>query len=321
MNSKSLSWVVLPLFLIGCGGGGGSATSSTPPASITSTPETVEETSTTETPTTYTGIFLDSAVEGLTYTTESSSGLTNENGEFTYQLDENIEFSIGGITFPAIPAKSVITPLDVFNTQDLNHTSVVNTLRLLQTLDLDGNAENGIQISTEVRELAELVSVDFSSLDFDTVVEALVQMSGNINQQLISSEVAIFHFETTLAALNNQNMENCDKTHSRVGYFGSFSTIAHNVSGRAEIIDDCTIRITEFSYDGGGPVVYFYAGNDHDYSSDEAFLMGPKLNGTVFENDEIIIRLPNNKTLDDFNSLSVWCVEFTASFGELIFTP
>ncbi len=55
----------------------------------------------------------------------------------------------------------MITPLNVFNSEDINQAEVVNTLRLLQSLDTDGDADNGIQISAEVHSAAMGLSIDF----------------------------------------------------------------------------------------------------------------------------------------------------------------
>ena len=115
---------------------------------------------------TLTGQFIDSAVEGLHYETESQQGNTNERGEFNYRPGENIIFSIGSIIFPSTPVNRVITPLDIFQTNDINNLSVVNMLRLLQSLDADGNADNGIKILQIVHTLAQGLSIDFAATDF-----------------------------------------------------------------------------------------------------------------------------------------------------------
>jgi hypothetical protein len=300
--------VFIAFCTVSCGGGGGSSSS-------TQTP--IVETQ----PTVFTGMFLDSAVEGLSYETLTNSGLTNAKGEFTYQANENVIFSIGDIAMPTVIANSVLTPLDVMNTDNVNHPSVVNVLRLLQSLDEDGIADNGIKIPAVALELAQGLTVDFASADFESQVANLVQMSGGVHQQLISTEDAIYHFQMTLATLSNQSITNCPKTHSKVGYYGSFETIAHNVSGRAEFIDDCTIKITEFNYDGGGPEVFFYGAVDHKYAESDAFSIGQKINGIVYSNDEVILRIPNDKTLDDITGISVWCSDFNANFGQVTFTP
>ena len=272
-------------------------------------------------PTTYTGIFLDSAVTGLNYKTASQNGQTNGLGEFTFQEDEMITFSIGGIELPSTPGALYLTPLELYQTNDINKIEVVNLLRLLQSLDLDGDASNGIEITESTHQLAANLNIDFSASNFDQQVTELVSQSGAANQELISATMAIEHFQLTLSQISNNNLTTCTTTHEKVGHSGFFNTFAHNVSGKATIIDDCTIEITQFSYDGGGPDVYFYGAKNHQYANEEAFPIGQQINGKTFDNASIIIKLPQNKSLDDLSGLSVWCVDFAANFGQMEFTP
>lgn len=269
----------------------------------------------------YTGVFLDSAVEGLSYKTASQSGKTNNVGEFVFQSDELITFSIGSITFPEIKAGLLITPLDVFNTSDINNSEVVNLLRLLQSVDTDGDASNNIQISEEIHSLATGLILNFSDENFDILVNDLITMSGLVSQQLISAQQAIDHFQLTLNQINGVSNIVCEKTHSMVGYSGFFETFNHNVAGKATIIDDCTIEITQFDYDGGGPAVYFYGAIDHVYDGIGAFAIGEKINGQIYDNADITLKLPQKNTLDDLTGLSIWCVDFNANFGQMTFTP
>lgn len=300
------------LCITACGGG--------------SSPETTEEVITPPAPTpsppiTYTGVFLDSAVEGLAYNTPSHSGKTNAAGEFTFQAGEQITFSIGSITLPTIPAEILLTPFELFNTNDINNVNVVNLLRLLQSLDVDGNPINNIQISDDAHQFAQGLTIDFNDDNFEALVTALITMSGSVNLQLVSAQRAIDHFQQTLNQLSNDNITSCEKTHAMVGYSGYFETYHHNVAGKATIIDDCTIEITQFDYDGGGPEVYFYGAISHNYSDPSAFAIGHRLSGQAFDNAELTIKLPQNKTLDDLTGLSVWCVDFNANFGQMTFTP
>jgi hypothetical protein len=310
MHTKLLTSLILSVSLISCGGGSDNASTNTPVAA----PATVA-------PTTYAGLFLDTAVEGLTFTTDSRQSKTNIDGAFTFQTNEEIVFSIGDIQFPSIPAKSFITPLDIFDTKDINQIEVVNMLRLLQSLDIDGDPSNNIKISDAAHELAVGMTVDFSSDDFEQQVSNLVEMSGSVHKQLITTDMAIDHFQQTLSAIDSQAISNCTSTHAKVGHSGFFETFAHNVSGKATIIDDCTIEISQFNYDGRGPIVYFYGAKDHDYAGENAFLLGQELSGTVYSNDQLIIKLPEGKTLDDLTGLSVWCIDFNADFGHMTFTP
>lgn len=307
MNIRNLVFIFITILLAGCGGGGSESPEIKAPA-VVITPE----------PTIYTGVFLDSAVENLNFSTESGSGTTNENGEFSYQLNEKITFSIGAIEFPSVDAAAIITPLTIFDTQDMNAVAVVNLLRLLQSLDVDGDASNGIDIPSAAHDLADALMVDFSDADFDNKVATLIEMSDVLNQQLITAEDAVYHFQQTLG---NQDISSCEKTHNKVGQNGFFSTIAHNVAGKARIIDDCTIEITQFDYDGGGPEVYFYAAVDHGYASENSFSVSQKISGQVYDNVSFLLKLPANKTLDDLTGLSVWCVDFNVDFGHVEFTP
>lgn len=120
------------------------------------------------------------------------------------------------------------------------------------------------------------------------------------------------------------NQSSCsDADHSKVGQTMSFSTLAHDVMGSAEIIDNCTIKVSGFSYDGTGPAVYFYAGVNGQYSSRNGgagFAIGTQLvEGTAYNQDSVILKLSSPSVLDDFNGLSVWCVDFDVSFGDGLF--
>jgi hypothetical protein len=270
---------------------------------------------------TYTGIFLDSAVAGLNYKTASQTGKTNELGEFNFQKNETITFSIGGIEMPSTLVRLYITPLSLYQTQDINQIEVVNLLRLLQSLDSDSDTNNGIEIAESVHQLASSLNIDFAASDFEQQASELISQSGVVNPVLISAEAAIVHFQETLNEISNNNLKVCTTEHEKVGHSGFFNTLAHNVSGKATIIDDCTIEINQFSYDGGGPDVYFYGAKEHQYDGIQAFPLGQQINGQTYNNASIIIQLPKNKSLDDLTGLSVWCVDFSANFGQMEFTP
>jgi hypothetical protein len=278
-------------------------------------------TPTTPTVTLYTGQFFDSAVTGLNYKTASQSGQTTDLGEFSFQTDEMITFSIGGIELPSTLASLYLTPLDLYQTTDINQVEVVNLLRLLQSLDADGDASNGIEITETAHQLAADMTLDFSASDFSEKVTELISQSGAVHQTLIPAAMAIEHFQLTLNEISNNQLTSCTTTHEKIGHSGFFSTFAHNVAGKATIIDDCTIEISEFYYDGGGPDVYIYGAVDHQYSGDSAFPIGQRINEQVFNNATFTIRLPINKNLDDLTGLSVWCVDFAANFGQMEFTP
>jgi hypothetical protein len=187
--------------------------------------------------------------------------------------------------------------------------------RLLQTLDLDGMPGNGITITDDMHNQAVGVTVDFASTEFDTQVMDVVANSGAAYTSLISAKAAVDHLNLTLDNMSNSG--SCDSQTSKVGYVGSFSNLAHDVSGSAKVIDACTIEITMFNFDGQAPNVRFYAGNGGMFTGDDAFAIGRRLDGQRYVGETIILSMPAGKTVDDFDSLSVWCIEFTVDFGSL----
>ena len=154
------------------------------------------------------GVFLDSAIAGLSYETETLSGETNENGEFRYREGETIAFSIGDIELGNAPGAPILTPLDLVEHTHLIHNPlpdndiVVNMVRFLQTLDQDGDPGNGIVITDAVHTSATATTIDFSSdiADFesDTAVLDFLAVATNTGVLVDASE-ALAHFETTLS--------------------------------------------------------------------------------------------------------------------------
>jgi hypothetical protein len=105
----------------------------------------------------------------------------------------------------------------------------------------------------------------------------------------------------------------CAKTNAKVNQVAVLSTLAHAVSGRAKVLDDCTIEITNFNYDGGGlATVYAYGAIGGRFTS--GFAIGPNLRGTVYTNQTLTLKLKAGD-LDKLDSLSIWCEDAKADFG------
>lgn len=112
----------------------------------------------------------------------------------------------------------------------------------------------------------------------------------------------------------------CAKTHEKVGWTAELEEKAHNVGGTAEIIDNCTVEIRNFTYDGGGIVVEIYgAANPGEFSG--GFSMSSDLvRSEPYEGETLTFTLPDGKTLDDLGAISVWCVDADVDFGSGEFT-
>jgi len=108
----------------------------------------------------------------------------------------------------------------------------------------------------------------------------------------------------------------------RTGAQATLATYAHNVSGTATIVSSNSIRVDNFHYDGGGPAVYFYLGtNDTDLAYTQGTYIGPLLTGTSYTGQSVTVSLPPGQSLDGYNALSVWCVDFSVNFGSGTFQP
>lgn len=99
-----------------------------------------------------TGIFVDSAVEGLFYRTPTRSGFTNVKGEFEYLAGETVSFYVGKLKLGSAEGVPVMTPITISSEKDatIYTKEVQNMAALLQTLDIDGNPDNGIKLVPEV---------------------------------------------------------------------------------------------------------------------------------------------------------------------------
>ena len=106
----------------------------------------------------------------------------------------------------------------------------------------------------------------------------------------------------------------CGSTHPLVGRSLTFVEKSHDVGGTATVVDDCTLRFDDFSFDGGGIDVRIYGGQNGNY--DNGPNMSINMVGSAFDGGSAILRLPEGTTLDDFDGLSVWCVPVGFSFGD-----
>ena len=124
------------------------------------------------------GRIIDSPVQGLRYVTSpgSRAGITNVNGVFDYLPSDAVSFSIGSLMLGNVPGAPLVTLLDLVDgaraaadsgaTLDevfASYPQVLNIARLLQSLDVDGDSSNGIQVPFEANAIAANYA---SQLDF-----------------------------------------------------------------------------------------------------------------------------------------------------------
>lgn len=179
---------VVAALLIACGGGGSDGGND--PGII---PETV-----------LTGVLTDAVVAGVSYSTATQSGITNPSGQFSYKSGEMVTFFIGDTQLGPVAAGPVITPLTFAGTIDVTDQQVTNIVRLLMTLDADGNPDNGIQITegTRIAATGALIDFDVPVADFasELSVVALIAGADTPNTSLVNVTDAQTHLTNTLAS-------------------------------------------------------------------------------------------------------------------------
>ena len=146
---RLVSIIAFGIMIVGCGssGGGGETQAGNPDL---------------------TGIFIESAVEGVNYTTSSGlTGTTDSSGTFTYKAGDLVSFNLSGIFLGQARGASEITVLDIVGANQPSNSQInewlsdsemnngenalikraLNISLLLQTLDEDSDPNNGIEIT------------------------------------------------------------------------------------------------------------------------------------------------------------------------------
>ncbi len=242
---KLLISTLLIITFTGCGGGGSSGGSGVVTA---------------------TGVFKDSNVSGLSYVSGSQSGVTGSDGSFTYEVGQLVTFSIGGITIGTTKGKSVITPIDLVSGGNTNTAEVQNIIRFLMMLDHDGDPSNGIDISPEVRSVADTwEQVNFAttnlSTEVATIIPHVISADGG-SHALPDANTAKAHLEGTLR---------CTYAGAYKGTFsggdnGTFGMLVDATDGSVVGIAYSTQHVQLYTFSGMTPISYdqnvtFISGN------------------------------------------------------------
>lgn len=192
MINKFIS--ILSIFIfIGCGGGGNTSSdkNSNSAQNITSR-------------------IIDSAISGIFYECAEQSGLTDINGEFTCKENTTVSFKIGGIFLGTIFLTSkydYITPAILYNLDNTNISDnrIINFIQLVQSLDSDNDASNGIEITQLIRDNLSAYNLDLSNIN--TTESDIKESISFIGKNLVSKNKALEHYINTLTNVLNVTLE------------------------------------------------------------------------------------------------------------------
>lgn len=130
------SAVSASLLIVGCGGGTSTTTQDT---SLNADIGTAS--------------YQDSAVEGVSYTCGSQSGMTGVNGEFSFEIGKGCTLNIGGVSLRTVGADELT---DEGVLWELNIAKAM----FLQTLDADNDPSNGITIDANTAAKIGTLNID-----------------------------------------------------------------------------------------------------------------------------------------------------------------
>jgi hypothetical protein len=160
------------------------------------------------------GQLVDGPVEGVRFKSASLDGVTGPNGEFQFARGGRVQFFIGDIALGSeVPAKALMTPLDLVPAGDIDSAAVINIARLLQSLDAVPGDER-ITIPASAHSLARranpelAAAIDFLEFGDDAVfVNTASQLVATLTHDygftatLVDASAARQHLQTNLSRL------------------------------------------------------------------------------------------------------------------------
>jgi len=155
------------IVLVGCGGG--------------------SDTPVNTTPSTGTSYYIDAAVSGINYKCGSQEGITGEDGSFTFEVGQSCTFYLGDIKLRDVD-------VSLLHDGEKVHETDVAIARVLQSLDTDGDPDNGITINEEIVEAlseANVSALPTSEEALESFLEVIEEHGGTV----VSKEDAKAHLD------------------------------------------------------------------------------------------------------------------------------
>lgn len=144
------------------------------------------------------GVLTDAAVEGVAYSTSPSgqSGVTTADGKYNFRTGDSVTFTLGGVRL-TVPAIERVTPATIaahlFAGDAAKIANATTNLAVLfQTLDADGNPDNGISVddSIALTGFAPTTALAEDPDDFTTTLDDALPAS----VEPVSPQKAIKHY-------------------------------------------------------------------------------------------------------------------------------
>lgn len=141
-----------------------------------------------------TGHYLDSAIGGVDYACGSLSSVTDTDGKFSYELNKECTFSVGNIVLRKVSKDDLST----------NSVTIIENnmtvARLLQTMDNDGDASNGINISEKIRDALKQNGIS-DRVDIGSLYNNVIVNTEGYQGHLVTETEASEHLQATIKTI------------------------------------------------------------------------------------------------------------------------
>ena len=247
-----------------------------------------------------TGKITGVSVEGLSYQTESQSGVTSADSTFSFKEGESVSFFIGDIAIGQASAATELTLFDLVGIADpdsladgaetkLKQTTrssfqfehLSNLVVLLTALDEDGDFANGVVIPASLESVAQGKTLDilgsktktfkYDLTDSELLSEAVTEGVWQTTPTIASAGAALDAFyeamgitpEVYTVSKELYDTDEDGNTDFTTSY--AFDDAGNLVSTTKEAVDDQSLsEVTTYTYDDSGNTTGLYIDYEND---------------------------------------------------------
>ncbi len=181
-----------------------------------------------------TASYLDSEVEGVSYKCGSVEGVTDENGTFKFESGKECNFYIGDIALRKIDASLLADGKEIIEDN-------ATIAAFLQTIDVDGNATNGIDIDKDVVDTLKtegIAHVPENETQLTDVWTTLKQKNSKYKGKLVDKIKAMEHVEET----KRKHIKDYNGTHENESVIAWFGDKENN---RIDVVDVKNMQVID----------------------------------------------------------------------------
>ncbi len=177
------------------------------------------------------------------------------------------------------------------------------------------------QLTISTTNAAETVTLGISNLTNGTLyhIEHEEQLDANNWQDIYAFTATTSDTNWAASATNATGFFRvlAEPLNAKIGQVATFQEYFHGVAGTAHIVDEHTIELRNFYYDGTGIDIRVIVSPNASFSP--YTIISGNLLGPAYSNATLTYTLPGGVNLEDVNYISIWCVPLGINFGDGMF--